>query len=271
MKKHWASPYVQKLIEYNPSIINGYTDGTFKPDATLRKDELVKLLVVAFQLKADSMPVYLKDHNNWAKEEIETIAKLGIDVGTNLYFKPDTKINRESVALMVYRVLVPSERISAEKNPAINKNSITGGNTGGNNGSTYPDGWVAPVLNHTWSSNPAENRQALQQQLGFDQNMAYNIPQQTGVIRVLSQEVDKTLEVVIQLTGWSLDQNKYAEAYKIKPIAKEVFKLYFGPDYMRVYNYFETGSIPDTFTANGRTINCKISNGAFIMYVGVKK
>jgi len=39
---HWAYPHVSELVE--KGVINGYEDGTFRPDANVTRAELAKLL-----------------------------------------------------------------------------------------------------------------------------------------------------------------------------------------------------------------------------------
>lgn len=43
-------------------------------------------------------------------------------------------------------------------------------------------------------------------------------------------------------------------------MAKELFKLYFGSDANRVWNYFNSNEIPEQFTANGRQVTASFSN-----------
>ena len=62
---HWAFSYVDELS--NNSVINGYDDGSFKPNATITKAEYVKLLVtsVASKTEIDSMQEASKTSAEW--------------------------------------------------------------------------------------------------------------------------------------------------------------------------------------------------------------
>jgi len=42
---HWALPYINKLSD--EGVINGYDDGTFKPEGTVKRSEFIKLVMAA--------------------------------------------------------------------------------------------------------------------------------------------------------------------------------------------------------------------------------
>jgi hypothetical protein len=42
---HWAEQYIDELT--NQKIINGYTDGTYKPDGPIKRGEFLKLIMMA--------------------------------------------------------------------------------------------------------------------------------------------------------------------------------------------------------------------------------
>lgn len=54
-------------------------------------------------------------------------------------------------------------------------------------------------------------------------------------------------------------------------VAKEVFKLYFGGDASRVWNYLNCWDILNEFTSNGRTVTAVVSgDGSLTLKVGHK-
>ena len=53
---HWAEPYITELTE--KGIINGYEDGTYRPEGQIKKCEFIKLIMAA------SLP-----NENWAERE----------------------------------------------------------------------------------------------------------------------------------------------------------------------------------------------------------
>jgi uncharacterized protein YgiM (DUF1202 family) len=135
-------------------------------------------------------------------------------------------------------------------------------------GKKYPDGWTAPVLKSAWSSNHATNMATLQKELGFKGNF-YGIYGKQHAITVNGGYSND--EVTFKYYLWN-DQD-LAESYRIPVVSKELFKLYFGADATRVWNYFNSNDIPDTFTANGRTVKASFieSDGSIYIQVGKKK
>jgi hypothetical protein len=67
--------------------------------------------------------------------------------------------------------------------------------------------------------------------------------------------------------------NSMSESYRIPIVSMEVFKLYFGEDATRVWNYFNNGDIPDQFTANGKTVKASFieADGSLYLEVGKKR
>lgn len=108
------SPYKDYIL-YLASIgkIDGYKDGTFKPKKSVTRQEFAKLIVNVFGIKVNqNIKKYsfadIKDC--WAKNEIETLAKMGIITGVKgkngtLYFKPQDGITYEQAIAVVARYL----------------------------------------------------------------------------------------------------------------------------------------------------------------------
>ena len=53
-------------------------------------------------------------------------------------------------------------------------------------------------------------------------------------------------------------------SYRIPIVTKELFKLYFGSDANRVYNYIVNNNIPSSFTAGGFNVKYVASGGAYV-------
>ncbi|WP_271628641.1 S-layer homology domain-containing protein [Caldicellulosiruptor sp. DIB 104C] len=108
------SPYKDYIL-YLASIgkIDGYKDGTFRPKKGVTRQEFAKLFVNVFDIKTNqSVTRYsfadIKDC--WAKNEIETLAKMGILTGVKgkngvLYFKPQEGITYEQAIAIIARYL----------------------------------------------------------------------------------------------------------------------------------------------------------------------
>lgn len=60
---HWASSYINELT--TKGVINGYNDGTFKPNNTLTKGEFLKLIMTASMTDVDFSEAP-KDFEHWA-------------------------------------------------------------------------------------------------------------------------------------------------------------------------------------------------------------
>ncbi|MFJ7731468.1 stalk domain-containing protein [Lysinibacillus sp. NPDC097231] len=137
-------------------------------------------------------------------------------------------------------------------------------------GKMYPDGWFAPTLKSAWSKDPQVNYSTLENELGFRKGgIVYHI-YGGKAIQVLDSGSD-SYEVGISFFGW---ENKTLEqSYRIPIVAKELFKLYFGNDYMKVWNYFDKNDIPENFTANGRKVKAQFveADGSLYLIVGRKK
>lgn len=102
---HWASEYISALSEMK--IINGYTDGTFRPEALISREEFAKIIVTAFDLKYDEdSTVQFADvpESHWAYSCVTTAAELGIVKGVgDGVFGAGRNISRQDAAVMLYR------------------------------------------------------------------------------------------------------------------------------------------------------------------------
>jgi hypothetical protein len=132
----------------------------------------------------------------------------------------------------------------------------------------YPDGWVAPVLKSSWSPDEAHNFAILKNELGFtDDGHRYAIPGAHDAILVFDSGSGNGYEVMFSYKGWTDEQ--IPASYRIPIVSKELFKLYFGTDADRVWNYFNSNNIPDKFTANGRTVKAFYSEADGSVYLQV--
>lgn len=171
------------------------------------------------------------------------------------------------------RTLVPlrfvSEALGANVEWNSNQNLVQitfDGEVKEQTGKVYPDGWVAPLLKSSWSSDHTTNLKTLQNELGFTNGgTRYSLPSYPGAIQVIS---GSSYEVTIKFYFWHYPNLQYAE--RVPVVAKELFKLYFGADANRVWNYFNSNDIPDQFTANGRNVTSTFSNadGAVSLTLG---
>jgi len=119
---HWSGEWVGRLVALG--AINGYPDGSFKPDNTITRAEFAKTLCTALKLELhygyvfDDVP-----ESHWANTYIFTLARTTPPIiNENEYgknYKPDEPITRVEIAKMVVRAMGLEDEA---KNPA-NRNT----------------------------------------------------------------------------------------------------------------------------------------------------
>ncbi len=99
---HWACDNINKLVALG--AINGYPDGSFKPDNNITRAEFVTVIVKAFQLENKDGKIFGDTAVHWAKDYIATAAIHGIVTGCDdNTFRPDDLLTREQMAAMIIR------------------------------------------------------------------------------------------------------------------------------------------------------------------------
>ena len=116
----WHFPYVQKAAALG--ILHGYTDGTFRPDQALNRQEMLTIVVQAMGVKVDSAVVSAvmlapfaaeTRISDWARAYIAHAEALGIlehghmaiDTSQGLAFDAQAPAVRAEAAETVYRML----------------------------------------------------------------------------------------------------------------------------------------------------------------------
>ncbi|PQP85033.1 hypothetical protein C0Q44_11200 [Paenibacillus sp. PCH8] len=90
------------------AYIQGYTDGTFRPDQAVKRVEMAALLSRVFTTNADTTPVDYSDMPvaEWAREAISLATTAGYMQGNDSgNFMPDRSITRAEMAVIVDRIL----------------------------------------------------------------------------------------------------------------------------------------------------------------------
>ncbi|MGG1519304.1 family 43 glycosylhydrolase [Paenibacillus oryzisoli] len=99
---HWANANIAKLIALG--AVEGYPDGTFRPDSRITRAEFTKFLVTALKLSPKIGNNYADTGSHWAKDYIATASAYGIIEGfSGNRFGPDDLISREQMAVMVVK------------------------------------------------------------------------------------------------------------------------------------------------------------------------
>lgn len=110
--EHWSAAYVctAKDLEY----INGYEDGSYKPDQSVNKVEAIKMIAEVMKWKMDPNLV-LEDHmsfddtpqTEWYYKYVSNGVTLGyLDLNVYRTFEPAGEITREMAAETLFRTMV---------------------------------------------------------------------------------------------------------------------------------------------------------------------
>ncbi|WP_143192050.1 InlB B-repeat-containing protein [Paenibacillus helianthi] len=105
-KGHWAEKTIDTFVKLH--VIEGYNDGTFKPDGEITRAEFAVILSRVFDIKSgNNTGVAFKDvGSHWAKGAIEKLAEAGVISGyEDVTFKPDKTITREEMVILLSRIL----------------------------------------------------------------------------------------------------------------------------------------------------------------------
>ena len=147
---HWAYDSVINLAE--KFILNGYLDGTFKPESNITRAEFAKIIVSATGSVDPYALSTFKDVNNgdWYYSYVSTAYSMGYITGyPDGTFRPNDNITRADICTIVNRVLkAENTSVSAFKDdssiPSYAKDAVYALNSKGViNG--YQDGTFAPL------------------------------------------------------------------------------------------------------------------------------
>ena len=104
---HWSAPYVEKFFELG--YVNGYEDGTFKPQNPITRAEFVKLVNRAFELEEKVGKIPFTDlDREWKVEELK-IALAANYITPAPEFRHNEPINRQEAAKIVGTLLILSD------------------------------------------------------------------------------------------------------------------------------------------------------------------
>lgn len=109
-------------------IVDGYEDGTYRPEKTITRAQMAKLIIVAlgYESIANDTPSFKDCQKHWAKGYISLASDLGIVNGKgNGIFDPDSTVKYQEAAVMLLRAL------------GYNDKAINGGRSESYNASNY--------------------------------------------------------------------------------------------------------------------------------------
>lgn len=108
---HWAEQHIKSAI--NKGIVNGYTDGTFKPDKPVTRAEFASMVNKALG-NSESASISFNDvpSSEWYYSDIsKAVAAAYVSGYADSSFKPSSAITREEAAVIISRI-VPSYGVS---------------------------------------------------------------------------------------------------------------------------------------------------------------
>lgn len=98
---HWAADAISTLKANG--IINGYLDGTFKPNQSISRAEIVVMLSKVMNTTLVKEVKFEDVSGNWAEAEINTLSEMGIVKGkSDGLFEPNAKAMRYESLLMIF-------------------------------------------------------------------------------------------------------------------------------------------------------------------------
>ncbi|MCC3375064.1 S-layer homology domain-containing protein [Cohnella sp. REN36] len=104
VKGHWAAETIAKLAA--AGAVNGYADGSFRPDRTVTRAEYAAMLVRALGLADQTGKAFADLQGHWASQAVSTAYANGIVQGIDEEtFAPDRRITREQMAVMTANAL----------------------------------------------------------------------------------------------------------------------------------------------------------------------
>lgn len=107
---HWAEDDIDAI--FANGTVQGYPDGTFRPENNVTRGEFATMIVNNFKLTAaeDSTALPFEDINgHWAEECVNILSTTGIVEGFDGKFRPDDNISRQEAAAILGRLLALDE------------------------------------------------------------------------------------------------------------------------------------------------------------------
>ncbi|MDF2657836.1 MAG: filamentous hemagglutinin outer membrane protein [Paenibacillus sp.] len=104
IRDHWAGETIQRLA--GSGVVNGYPNGTFRPDRPITRAEFVSILTAALRWKPRADKTFADTENHWARVAVSTAFANGMIQGyDDNTFAPDQPLTREEMAVMAANAL----------------------------------------------------------------------------------------------------------------------------------------------------------------------
>ncbi|MNI69860.1 S-layer protein precursor [compost metagenome] len=121
---HWAQASVEQAVSLK--IVNGYEDGTFRPNGEINRAEFTTLLSRALKLEETQQKLSFTDEQGiplWVKPHLASVVEAGIIGGyDDGSFRADRKISRAELAVIVVRAL--KLKVDANAQPSFSDTNL---------------------------------------------------------------------------------------------------------------------------------------------------
>ncbi|WP_138753097.1 S-layer homology domain-containing protein [Paenibacillus sinopodophylli] len=107
VQTHWAKGQIEKGVELG--IVQGYSDGTFRPNGLITRAEFVTMLARALKLEGSNSEVAFTDSAQipaWAAGIVGNVVEAGLIKGyEDQTFRPNQQISRAEIAVIIARAI----------------------------------------------------------------------------------------------------------------------------------------------------------------------
>jgi hypothetical protein len=120
LEGHWAEKTIKDLVRLE--ILHGYPDKTFRPDQSITRAELAKILAVTLNLKSSSEQALPDIDDHWAKEYACALVEKKIITAEKGAFYPERPVTREEAVGMLTRLVNikhPEEEYTLKVTPSF--------------------------------------------------------------------------------------------------------------------------------------------------------
>lgn len=124
-KEHWAAEAVIALSSKN--VINGFADGSFRPDDAVTREQLVKMLVEAFSVTGEAEISFDDvEPGRWSEKYISAAFAGTVVKGvSDTLFAPEKEVSRQDAAVMLARLCIAEGIVVSGEEYPTDKELVT--------------------------------------------------------------------------------------------------------------------------------------------------
>jgi uncharacterized lipoprotein YddW (UPF0748 family) len=115
IQNHWARLFIQALAQRR--IVNGYPDGTFRPNNSVTRAEFAAIIAAIFTptKKREYIPFTDVPDNYWAKSAIQKVCETGFLIGyPDRTFRPNDKISKGDILVATVNGLDVASKVAPD-------------------------------------------------------------------------------------------------------------------------------------------------------------